>query len=201
MTEQQAYLAQNALGFEGDTFLKKTIQDLIKNEDIQVIIETGTFMGATTLQFAKMVKEVFTIEINEGYYNEAVKKFQNADGEANIYVALDSSVNQLRNMLIESSKFGNVLWFCDSHWQAHNPLLEELEILLQTGLKPVICIHDFKVPGHPELGFDSYNGQDYDLAWIQPSIERIYGKDGYEYWYNSEATGAKRGVVFIKPKK
>jgi hypothetical protein len=61
-------------------------------------------------------------------------------------------------------------------------------------------IHDFKVPDHPELGFDSYDGQDYEWDWIEGHVEAIYGKDGYIKSYNTDAVGAKRGVVVIEPK-
>ena len=201
MNAQESYLAQNALGFEGDSRLKRAIEELVKSEGIKAIIETGTFMGSTTLQFAKIVPHVWTIEINETYARQALQKFEISEGNSTIYPYLGSSVDWLYQILAEAKEKGNILWFCDSHWQAHNPLLQELEIVRQSGLKPLIVIHDFKVPGHPELGYDSYNGQDYDFAWIYPSIERIYGQNGYDYWYNSEAEGAKRGVIFIKAKK
>lgn len=94
------------------------------------------------------------------------------------------------------------LIFLDAHWYK-NPLLSELHAIATHGIKPVIAIHDFKVPDHPELGYDVYAKQNitYDFAYIKESIENIYGKDGYEYHYNSEATGDKRGCIFIYPKE
>ena len=103
-------------------------------------------------------------------------------------------------MTNDECKDKSVLLFLDAHWESHNPLLEELQIIKDKGMKPVIAIHDFFVPEHPELGFDSYAGQDYNWEWIASSIESIYGADGYKYFYNSEAEGMKRGVVFIMPK-
>lgn len=201
MTAQEQYLQQNALGFEGDGYLNRAIEELVKSEDIKAIVETGTFMGASTVQFVQMVDTVFTIEVNQEFSRTALKRFEATTGTGTIIPYLGSSVDWLGQMLDEAKQYGNIFWFCDSHWGANNPLLQELEIVRQSGLKPVICIHDFKVPGHPELGFDSYNGQDYDWNWIYPSIERIYGQNGYDYWYNTEAEGAKRGVIFIKAKK
>jgi hypothetical protein len=93
----------------------------------------------------------------------------------------------------------NYLFFCDSHWGPNNPLLEELKIIKAAGHKPHIIIHDFKVPGHPELGYDTYNGQDYEFDWIKAGIEEIYGTDGYGIKYNSDAIGAKRGIIYIYP--
>jgi predicted O-methyltransferase YrrM len=190
----KAYLDQNALGFEGDTILKETITSLVRDNDITCIIETGTFMGSTTLQFARIAEQVFTCESNLAFHTEAFPKF--AD-KPNITSVLEGTVDALPKFLQQAK--GNTLLFLDAHWGENNPLLRELEIIKEASIKPIIVIHDFKVPDHPELGFDTYNGQDYEWAWIQNSINEIYGADGYEYFYNSEAVGAKRGVIFIKP--
>jgi hypothetical protein len=90
-----------------------------------------------------------------------------------------------------------VLLFLDAHWEASCPLLDELAAIAESGMKPIIAIHDFKVP-NKDFGFDSYNGQDYTWDWIAPSIEKIYGKD-FKHYYNTVAEGAKRGCVFIEP--
>ena len=74
----------------------------------------------------------------------------------------------------------------------------ELELIANAGLRSVIEIHDFKVPDHLELGFDTYGDIVYEWAWIKPSIEKIYGKD-YRIEYNSHATGAKRGILYVSP--
>jgi hypothetical protein len=64
----------------------------------------------------------------------------------------------------------------------------------------VILIHDFRNPNNPELGYDQYGDIIYEWSWIKESIEKIYGVDGYDFWYNQEAVGAKRGVIVLKPK-
>lgn len=194
MTAEQ-YLAQNALGFEGDTILEQAFRDLIKKHDIKTVCETGSYMGATARKIADMGVAVVTIEVNPQYYQQA----QGVHTINRPTYLFGNSVDVLPEAI---SKYvnGNTIYWLDAHWQAHNPLLEELKIIADHKLRPVIIIHDFKVPDHPELGYDSYNGQDYDWEWIKDSVEEIYGKDGYTYHYNSEATGAKRGVIFIEPK-
>jgi len=189
------YLQQNAKGFEGDTILRGFFEQLILKHGIDTIIETGTYMGATTRQFSDMADKVITIEANEQYFNSAK---DNIAGINNIEQHLGSSVHVLP--LVIPAANGKLLFFLDAHWGDNNPLLQELAIIALAGLKPVIAIHDFKVPNHPELGFDTYNGQDYEWSWIQSAIEAIYGPDGYNHYYNTDARGAKRGVVFIEPK-
>jgi len=91
--------------------------------------------------------------------------------------------------------------FLDAHWGSHCPLKEELEQIRRAGIKPVIAIHDFVVPNHTELGYDEINGQPFTYEWLKEDIDSVYGEDGYNVHYNSEAEGAKRGIIYIVPKK
>lgn len=192
------YLEQNKKGFENDKFLKTKIEELVKEFKINTIVETGTYLGWTTVQFADMVEEVYTVEISAEYF---FKSGEHLSKYPKIKRALSPSPDHLRSIL-PSLKDKTLLFFLDAHWGSNCPLLEELKAIANNGLKSVIAIHDWKVPGHPELGFDSYNGQDYELSWIKTSLDEIYGgENGYTVSYNSEAEGAKRGVIFITPKE
>ena len=83
-----------------------------------------------------------------------------------------------------------------------NPLLGELEVIAACGIKPVLVIHDFYNPFHPEFGYDVYPDQKitYNFDYVSAALEKIYGKDGFKHWYNQKATGAKRGCLFVTPK-
>jgi len=49
------------------------------------------------------------------------------------------------------------------------------------------------------MGFDSYNGQDFELDWIRPRLDGIYGEGGWTHYYNTfeRSTEIKRGIIFI----
>ncbi len=190
MTPEE-YLEINAKGFEGDSFLKKEFEKIISENEIEVVVETGTFRGATTKHFSEMVKDVYSIEVNEENYFEATK---NLMGISNVHLFYGSSEKVLPKILPHLKNFKSLL-FLDAHWEAYNPLRDELKAILDSGLKPCIAIHDFKVP-EKDFGYDSYNGQDYCLSWIEDLLIQIYG-EGFKYHYNQEAEGAKRGVIFI----
>lgn len=195
----QDYLDQNAKGFEGDSYLKAEFERLIAKNDIKTIIETGSYLGATTRQFCQMVDNVITIEINKEYHE--IAKARGVTGNSRqAHYDFGNSVDLLPRIIPQARHYGNILFFLDAHWNDYNPLLDELAIIADEELRPCIAIHDFKVPDHPELGYDSYAGQDYEWSWIEESINNIYGKDGYTYHYNSQAEGAMRGVIFIEPK-
>lgn len=194
--KSQAYEQRNMMGFEGDTIMKNRIKKLIADHGINLVIEGGTYLGGTARQFALMASEVVTIEINQAYFAKAV-----------LNLALCSNVRQYHGDTVEilpavlaEKKNKKILFFSDAHWYDHNPMLAELEIIKHSGVKPIIAIHDFKVPGRADLSFDTYGGQDYEWEWIRESIEDIYGVDGFTIEYNTQATGAKRGIIYIIPK-
>jgi predicted O-methyltransferase YrrM len=191
-------IVTESIAFNGDTHLEEKTKELVNSFGIDTIIETGTYMGDTTRFFSQIVPDVFTIEISDTYYKKAEAGFK---GYKNVKRFLGSSPDMLRLILgMLDHKFDKTLFFLDAHWNSFNPLLAELEAIAFFKLKPVIMIHDFRNPGDPTMGFDTYGGQDYEWSWIEKHIEAIYGKDGYRYYYNTEAVGARRGVVIIEPK-
>lgn len=198
---QQEYIAQNALGFEGDSILKDKFEKVIKDNKISWIIETGTYYGATTKHLASWADKVDTVEIVSENYQKALETLKEV---TNVSAHLGNSPEVMDRLFSQFNKKGrrpNLLCFLDAHWQEYNPLLDELSVIAKWKWKPIIAIHDFKVPEHSELGFDTYKDITYEWDWIKGSIEKIYGAYGYAVEYNSEAVGAKRGVIFIYPKK
>lgn len=193
---ERAYEVRNLQGFEGDTYMRDKFKQIIADYKINLVIELGTYLGGTTRQLAGIVDEVITIEINKAHFNKASPIIK---GLNNVTMFHDSSVSILP-FILNNHQDRNILLFIDSHWQEHNPLLEELEIIARSGLKPVLAIHDFKVPNRHDLGFDTYGDIIYEWDWIKSSIENIYGADGYVKEYNDRATGAKRGILYLYPK-
>jgi predicted O-methyltransferase YrrM len=191
MTQEQ-YLAINSNGFEGDSFLRSEFEKVISENKIDVVVETGTFLGNTTKALASMAKEVHTVEVNRDNYLRAIS---NCNGIENIKFYLGSSEKTLPYIIDKIEKKSNILFFLDAHWNEYNPLLDELKVIKDKGLKPCIIIHDFKVP-NTNFGYDSYKGQDYSIEWIESSIKDIYGED-LTYRYNTQCDGARRGVIFI----
>jgi hypothetical protein len=181
--------------FNGDTFAMEKVVELQKEFNLTNAVETGTCFGSTTQFFAQAFDRVLTIEYNRTYHSIArdrLLKLRNIEFERG-----DSA--QVLQKKIEG--MGNdTLFFLDAHWEKSCPLIDELIQIGNSRLKPVIMIHDFKVPDYPELGFDSYNGIPFTFAYVKKQLDRIYGFDGYNHEYNSQAKGAKRGIIYITPK-
>jgi len=198
LLNEKVLMPKQASEFNGDFNIANEFIWLRDKLNIKNVIELGTCVGGSTKWMAQNFENVFTVEINAEFRDIALKRIN--DYNKNVTSFLGSSINFLPVMLQMCE--GNILTYIDSHWQ-ELPLFDELKIIKESGLKPIIVIHDCKVPNEPNLGFDSYNGVDISYENIKPYIEDIYGVDCYDYYYNSDATSTeiKRGVIYITPKK
>ncbi len=187
--------------FNGDIYLADEFRKLRDKHGINYVIETGTYHGHTTQWLAENFKQVYTIESNIKHIKIAGEYWQSKPNSRVNSIGLfeaDSSV-YLIDVINEVPEKSPLMIFLDAHWYA-NPVLAELDQIKESNRKPVLVIHDFKVPGHPELGYDIYPDQGivYEWSWIEDKIKAIYG-DSYIKYYNSKATGAARGCLFIEP--
>lgn len=197
MITEANYKARNLQGFEGDSFMKDRIKTLIDKHKINLVIETGTYLGGTTNQLRQMAKEVLTIEINEAFQMEARETIQD---HGNVTMLLGNSPEKLAEVFADKKTLKKrILILLDAHWGNVCPLHQEMAEIAKAGIKPVIVIHDFFVPGKT-FGYDSYNGKRFDLAFVQDSLNQIYGVDGFTFFYNDIAEGARRGVIYVEPK-
>jgi len=184
--------------FNQDNFIQAEFKNLQKEFGLTMAIETGTCLGYTSAFLSTFFKEVRTVEISNDFLE--IAKHNRLKPLKNVKCFLGSS-SELMPKLLEGC--GNdIMIFMDAHWgEEYCPLKDELQEIANTGIEPVIAIHDFVVPNHPELGYDSFKGQPFNFEWLKEDFDAIYGEDNYNYYYNSEATEVKRGVIYITPKR
>jgi hypothetical protein len=186
-------VADHARAFNGDPFAADDVADLCRRYAVATIIEGGTFEGETTPYLAVLADRIYTIEIDDQVW----PKSQHLDGIPNVTRIKGSCPVQLRTLL--PTVQGPVLYFADSHaWGHPSPLLDELRAFAEHGIQPVLVVHDFQNPDHPEFGYDTYEGQAYEWNWIRPDIEAIYG-GRYRHYFNKAAAGARRGILYVVP--
>lgn len=181
--------------FNQDRFLAAKFLQLKDKYNLTTVVETGTYHGITTEWLSFNFEKVYTVECNESFYNISQSRISEL---ANVKSFLMDSPLFLEKILPEVDE-SNTIIFLDAHWYT-NPVLNELAAIKRSGKKPILAIHDFKVPGKPDLGYDSYpsEGIVYEWSWIERHINLIYG-NSYSIFYNSEAEGAMRGCIFIIP--
>jgi hypothetical protein len=193
--------------FNGDGYIVKEVLSLKNKYDIECLIETGTYIGTTSSWAADNFKEVYSIESVEEYYNTAYSKHI----KKNLYFFLGNSVDILEK-IIQKVTNKKCIFYLDAHWgDGKTPTPHELKLIKEMTIKPVIIIHDFYVPGkshpeglhnqgHPGWGWDYYPDFKYQWEFIENLIIDVYGENNFEYYYNTEVEGARRGVIYIIPK-
>lgn len=181
--------------FNGDSFIEQEFLKLRDKFNIKVAVELGTCLGSTAIWLSENFDTVHTVEINPEWAAIAAERMGD---RPNTTLYVKNSLHALPIILPEITN--ETIFFIDSHWGPCNPLLRELELIKKHGIKPIIVIHDMKVPDHPELSYDQYAEEKivYEWKWIKDHVSAIY--DGkFEHYYNSEATGAKVGCLFVVP--
>jgi hypothetical protein len=179
--------------FNGDVLTEMEFLKLRDKFNVINVIETGSCIFTTTKWFSENFENVYTFEINTDFYNHGMQKVSD---KTNISAHNCNSVDGLR--MISGLIKGGTIFFLDAHWGENCPLLEEINEISKFDIDPIIAIHDFKTD-NVNLGFDIYDNRHFDLNFINESLTKVY-PNGYDYYYNNEALGAMRGLIYILPK-
>jgi hypothetical protein len=189
-------MPKQATPLNGDTFACAEFLKLKEKFNILSLIELGSCVFGSTKWFANNFEKVITVEICEDFRNIGLKR---TEGLTNITSLLGDSVTMLPSMLKMCDH--RTIIFIDSHWQTL-PLFDELKLIKESGLVPCLVVHDCLVPNEPNLGYDSYEGVDISYVNMKPYLDNIYGENGYDFHYNTDAesTMVKRGIIYVYPK-
>lgn len=125
---------------------RELVETLAKKHGIINFIETGTYLGETTVWAASLFKQVHTIEISEEIYNKTSEKYKNI---SNIEFHLGDS-KEVMPKIIPQIKGSSFFWL-DGHWCGRNtggkfnecPIFNELEEVVKAE-NPVIFIDDLR---------------------------------------------------------
>jgi hypothetical protein len=211
-----------------DLCLRDRIMQIIIDEKIELLIETGLNQGRSTLDFCFMAPAVIGIDNNPDSVRRTEMRLSTAWEAhgivgrgytdvvgADLTLMNDSRINRMMgkykiilgnspDILADLIKTGipdQTLFFLDAHWGPYWPLPDEVRALPRG--KGVIVVHDIKVPGKP-FGFDGVTCAD----GIVRDFEYSLIKDVLTEWspthrveYNDElGHPGGRGTAFIYPR-
>ena len=168
-------------------------RQLISRCKIGRIIETGTYMGATTEFFAQFNVPVFTAESDPENARFARARLTNCK---NVDLRVGDLVRVLEEILRETiDRTIPTLFYLDAHWGIRIPLREEAELAIANFANAVLMIDDFAVPDDPGYGFDDYGpgrklNIDYLLASKLPALSIFFPSTPA-----FREDGARRGCV------
>lgn len=196
----------NMRGFEGDNHLQNMLTKIVKDNNVNTIIETGTFYGNTTKKLAALVPYVVTIDDHKYYHNKAKARFaqygidsHNLNKNRGVLSVLGKSEDKLASVIDNLPEQSHtILFYLDAIVDDQSALLTELRTISNKGLKPIIVISGFQVPGKIFATYRSAKNE-YNIKAIREALTSIYGDD-YQYHYNEFSAGSKKGTIFIYPK-
>ena len=201
-----------------DKYAVIDFENFIKDIDLDIIIETGTKLGKSTIKLKKYCKFIHTIELNPQQSRKAQENFNDAlpTDKKSVRFWIGDTRDKLKEVLKTITKNQNVLFFLDAHRHVNghpevdnNPLLEELStimkfIKMQHLKEPHIIIDDFANPENENIKHNIYGRGDcpLNIEYVKEDLDSIYGKNGYEVYYTEKVERpTNSGKIFIKPKE
>ncbi len=121
------------------------LNELSEIFEVDAFVETGTFLGGTTLEASKVFKSVYTIELSEDLFRQAQLRFLD---RKNIQ-AYQGDSGELLPDLLKKVK-GKIIFWLDGHYsegltakaEKNSPILEELKAIKTAGITDAIILID-----------------------------------------------------------
>ncbi len=210
-----------------DEIAVKKFGELVKENKIKSVFETGTWKGQGTTWLLEYVDEVYTIEIDQVFYMEAQKNWKeegwketHKERAENIsYTVFEKDNKKIHHFFGDSPEVMDIiltdkkeivsrpcLFYLDAHWDWNQPqlmvywpILKELQVLAKHKMSDSsIIIHDVKHPTK-DFGYDELFSQPLDIDYLKEDILKINSK--YNIYHNDEVGNPKngRGILYITP--
>lgn len=157
--------------FNGDGIEGLLIKTVVTSLKVDLIVETGTYLGSTAYFLSKNFPNIriITIECNKTYWRKARKVLSRC---GNVKQYLGTSVKILPKL--DWQDVENPLFYLDAHWGGIFPLGEELRFIANHIGRAIIVIDDFQVPGKAGYAFAVNYGRESSFS------PKSYGKSPEE---------------------
>ncbi|MBC8256524.1 MAG: hypothetical protein H8E85_04365 [Candidatus Marinimicrobia bacterium] len=127
--------------------IKNLIVNFSKKENIKYFVETGTYLGKTSLWAKNIFNIIFTIEKSDKYFKKVKPLFE----ASNIVCIHGDSSTKLKNILLEID--GSAIFWLDAHWSGEDtsgydyecPVIEEIKAINNWAGNGIILIDDARL--------------------------------------------------------
>src|SRR5947199_2432339 len=148
------YVSREDIGFNGQRHRKRIFSEVMSALQLEVVVETGTWLGDTTGYMAQTAnRPVFSCEIDCRIHAVANKRLAEIN---DVHLELCDSRAFLRKLIREGLAKKSAFFYLDAHWYEDLPLAEEIDIIATGWNHWVAMIDDFKVPDDLGYRYDSY---------------------------------------------
>ena len=169
-------------------------------DNIDYLIETGSYKGGTISNLSNYIKYIYSIELNKYNHDICTKNFQNS----NIKLYNCDSVSILGKIIDEVDS--RIIYFLDAHYSNNNkiicskglvdvPILDELKIIIKKDLRnSIIIINNFRLFGtssSEENGFTDWTNITLD------NIINIIGNINIEAQFLLPSSKTKKNDKYI----
>jgi hypothetical protein len=200
-----------------DFNLRDRLQEIVVENNIHTIVETGLNDGQSTLAFCKLLHRLpvpvssyptenamvvmgLVIAVDhDPKCIEVTKQRIEAAGYPNFRMELGHSPDVLKRIMPSLSD--NTIFFIDAHWDGECPTLDEIRAI--PAGKGILVFHDFQVPGHEnDFGWDHMivNGVYHEMNENFLRADLLRWSPTYRIEYAKAVSGSKRGFCFVYPK-
>lgn len=159
--------------FNGQTARQALFVNILTKTGPHAIVETGTFLGATTEFMSQAGLPVFTIEAHPRNYGFARARFWRKRNVKLLYGDSRTGLHKLFDGALHPLSRLTIFFYLDAHWNDDLPLAEEIDIIFSHCPMAVVIIDDFEVPFDAGYGFDDYGpGKALVADYIKPAISK-----------------------------
>jgi hypothetical protein len=163
------------------------------------IIETGTYVGASTEFMAEVLKlPVYSVEADGRCFGFAKMRLRK---RRNVQLSLGDSRTFLTNFTAgDAARYigGPLLFYLDAHWGEDLPLSEELTIIFSSFSQAIVMIDDFCVPHDSGYSYDDYGvGKTLNREYIAAQVKRFQIAEFYPATPSRLESGLRRGCVVL----
>lgn len=175
---------------------QQLVRHLFRTLDFGVVVETGTYRGATTEFLAYLAGcPVYSVEADRRHHEYARLRLGTC---GRVHLALDDSRRFLRRLASDAAvPKGTAFFYLDAHWNPDLPLRDEVGLILRCWSDPVILIDDFQVPGDAGYAYDDFGpGQRVALEYLA-AAELAGCAVLCPELPSAEETGMRRGCALV----
>jgi predicted O-methyltransferase YrrM len=186
-----------------DPFLFNRLVEVIAERKIEMVIETGTAHGESSVKFCKIAPHYIGIDICQNFLEETRQNIQQSGIDERKWELYHGASPEVLEDIVPTLDVSKTLFFFDAHdfrGNRHCPLWEEIRAIPKG--QGIFVFHDFLVPGK-DFGVDHYmvHGamREFNYELVKDLLMEWSPTHRLEYATQSDPNSSYRGWAIVYP--